>query len=459
MTTLHRVESIDASAVQRAYLPRSTVPVRTWPLALLLAGYPLVWLSGFAFLAAPALAAPMAWQLYRRRRLRVPAGFGFWLLLLIVLLFAATMLSEHAPGTLPRESGLGRYLAYGLRVGDYAGAAVILLYVGNLSEEELPTAKVTRWLATLFTATIAGGIAGMLLPPVQLKTPAGLLLPGALTSNDFVRYLTTIKFAQWQTILGESTAPRPAAPFAYTNTWGYVVSLLLPWFVVGAVLAARTPWRRLAAIGVLVAAIVPIIYSLNRGLWLALLVLTGYVMVRLIQRGTIVPAAVMMAVAGVAGIVLAVSPLAGVLLDRFDNPHSNDERLSIALAAVDVARTSPFIGYGGQQSTIGSGRSIAIGASPQCPLCGNREIGAEGQLWQLLVIAGFVGAACYFAFLARMWWRYRRDRSPVGIAGAATLVLTVLYMPFYTAAGMPLVIAMAGMGLWWRNAAAAGVGR
>lgn len=453
MTTLHRVGSIDPAAPGDAYPVRSGQRVRTWPLALLLAGYPVLWLSGVAFLAAPLLAVPMAWELYRRRRLRVPPGFGFWLVLLAVVVLSGLMLTEHAPDTLPKDAGLGRYLAFGLRLADYMVAAIVLLLVGNLTEEELPTRRVVGWLSTFFTVTVVGGIAGLLLPPFEMPTIGRYLMPGPLLSHDFVQQLTTVSFAQWHSIVGESLQPRPAAPFPWTNTWGYVLSLLLPWFVVGAVLGARTISRRLAAIAVLVAATIPIVYSLNRGLWLALAVLAVYALVRLARRGTIVPVAAMLAATAAVGVTLLVTPLSGVLLERFDNPHSNSGRASLSLAAIQVAGSSPLVGYGGQLSTIGSGRSIAIGASAECPMCGNREVGAEGQLWQLLVTTGFTGAVCYLAFFARVGWRYRRDSSPVGLAGAANLLLTIVYLPIYTALGMPLVVAMVGIGLWWRHAA------
>jgi hypothetical protein len=428
--------------------------VRTWPLALLLAGYPVLWLAGLAFLALPALAAPMAWELYRRGRVRLPAGFGFFLLLLVIALLSGAMLADHAPGTLPNETGPGRYLAFALRLANYAAAGVILLFVGNLTERELPAVRVVRWLSMLFLVTVAGGVAGLLLPPVQLATPAGFLLPGVLLDNGFVRQLVTVSFAQWHTILGEQTAPRPSAPFVYTNAWGNMLSLLLPWFVVGAVLWARGRWRRYAAVGVLAVAVLPVVYSLNRGLWLGLLAITAYALFRLVRRGNLVPAAIMLAVIGAAGVLVATTPLAGLVLERIETPHSNDRRSSIAIAAVDAATHSPFIGYGGQLSMPGSERSIAIGPTPDCPRCGNREVGGEGQLFLLLVSTGFAGTACYVAWLVRTWWRYRRDSSPVGIAGAATLVLTLFYLPIYASVGMPLAVTAVGIGLWWRHATA-----
>src|SRR5690606_39662964 len=106
-------------------------------------------------------AVPMAWELYRRRRVRLPTGFGWYLLLLLILLLSGSMLGEHAPGTLPNESGIGRYLAWGLRLANYASAGIILLFVGNMTEEELPTTRVLRWLSALFATTAIGGLAGL----------------------------------------------------------------------------------------------------------------------------------------------------------------------------------------------------------------------------------------------------------------------------------------------------------
>ena len=148
---------------------------------------------------------------------------------------------------------------------------------------------------------------------------------------------------------------------------------------------------------------------------------------------------------------MVTTPLSGVILGRVDNPHSNDRRASIAWASVDAARHSPFIGYGGQLEMPGSERSIAIGPTPKCPKCGNREVGGEGQLFQLLVTTGFAGAACYLAFFLWFWARYRGDPSPIGIAGATVTVLTLVYLPVYASVGMPLAVTMVGLGLWWRH--------
>ena len=74
-----------------------------------------------------------------------------------------------------------------------------------------------------------------------------------------------------QTFLGYEQG-RPSAPFSFTNEWGLHLALTLPFFVVGWFYRASLR-RRLFGSGVLaLLPVVPVVASLNRGLWLALIV-------------------------------------------------------------------------------------------------------------------------------------------------------------------------------------------
>ena len=76
--------------------------------------------------------------------------------------------------------------------------------------------------------------------------------------------------AQLMDVLGHPS-PRPAAPWGYTNTWGNNFCLLVVWFVVAAFGFREANRRnRLLATALLVASIAPVVYSLNRGLWIGL---------------------------------------------------------------------------------------------------------------------------------------------------------------------------------------------
>src|SRR5215510_5225955 len=90
-----------------------------WPVAALLAGYPLWWALGFGdfvfILAAIPMAARMyAWRAHGLRPVRTPPGFGLWLLFLVCMLAGAAALTLTAPGTIATPVGT-RVLSFGVR--------------------------------------------------------------------------------------------------------------------------------------------------------------------------------------------------------------------------------------------------------------------------------------------------------------------------------------------------------
>jgi hypothetical protein len=431
--------------------PQQHRPARDWALFALLVGYPLWRVLGVVLVIVPLLAIPMALELYRRRRLRFPAGASLWVLLIAIGLLSVIMINATPPGAVTPDPSLNRYLAWGLRIADYVAAGIVLLYVGNLTERELPTARVVKMLGALFVTCTLGGVAGMLFGGVDVLTPVGHLLPGSLRSNGFISNLVTLNLAQNQDIIGSTAAPRPEFPLTYTNTWGECMVLLVPWFVLALVRGKRTLGRRAAGIAILVIAIIPTVYSLNRGMWIGLGVVFVFLLVRLVQIGRGSQVAIVVGVGAIAAIIFLTTPLSAVITDRISHPHSNDGRANINVAAVNAAKASPLIGFGGQTGVIGSRRSIAIGPTPDCPKCGNLTIGGDGQMWLLLITEGFAGAALYILFFARFAWRYRRDISPVGTAGLMMVPLALWFMTVYPATDLPLVIMFVGMGLWWRN--------
>jgi hypothetical protein len=99
-------------------------------------------------------------------------------------------------------------------------------------------------------------------------------------------------------------------------------------------------------------------------------------------------------------------------------------------------------------------QSVSVGRSAKCPSCGNGTIGGNGQLWLLLICSGFVGAGLYLSFFAYGIWRYRRDTTPIGLAGVLVLILPFIFMLSYTAVGAPLGFTMFSYALLWRNARA-----
>ena len=197
--------------------------------------------------------------------------------------------------------------------------------------------------------------------------------------------------------------------------------------------------------------LVPIIYSLNRGLWIGLFVSLLYVCVRAALRGRIGLLLAIGSTTGMAAVVFFVSPLYPIVQERLANPHSNEARANTSLAAVDAAMSSPILGYGSTRAVVGSDQSIAVGRSPECPQCGNAAIGGAGQLWLLLIAQGFVGTILYVGFFVRTIWIYRHDRSTVAVGGVLVLLLSLLYLPVYGSPGMPLVLYLLTVALLHRQ--------
>ncbi|SDQ48686.1 hypothetical protein SAMN04489764_0865 [Thermostaphylospora chromogena] len=414
-----------------------------WPIGALLIGYPVWWALGFGGLAVIVLAVPMAVILWRRRPVRTPPGFGLWLLLLAGYLLSGLMLAEQPPGTYG-ELTQGRLVGYAMRLMLYLAMLIMVLYLGNLREDELPQLTLVRMLGALFITTVAGGLLGLLAPGFEFTSPLELVLPEWIGDNPFVRNLIHPTAAQTQYVLGYA-APRPEAPFEWANAWGSNVSVLLIWFVVGWWVYGGAG-RRAAAVVIIALAAVPVVHSLNRGLWIGIGVAVVYCLFRLGGRARLALCAVTTAGA----LAFLLSPLAAIAAQRLDNPHSNDIRAFTITSTVRAATHSPIIGYGNTRNAHGNHRSITTGKTGWCRGCGHPPLGSDGQLWHLLITQGFVGAALYVAFFAGAVRRHWRDRSPIGMAGVLVMILVLLYMFVYDGLVTPLSLYLISFALLWR---------
>ncbi|MFT4220209.1 MAG: O-antigen ligase family protein [Microbacterium sp.] len=414
----------------------------SWPVWAATAAYPLWWALGLTTVIYPLLAVVLALRLLYMRRLKLPPGWLFWAMFLLVVVASIVMLDVDAPGT-ATQSGIGPYGAYALRFLDYLCFTLLLLYVGNHSEQTLPLRSVIAAFSSLAASVGLLGLAGTLLPTFSFRTPASYVLPEVLVGDGAAR------LAQVQDILGEGAAPRPSAPFDYTNTWGEVLSMAMVWLVVYAVVFRA---RRKSIGLVLGLSIIPTIASLNRGMWIGIVLTIAYVAVRLAMRLRLALAVSIVALIAVAGGVLAISPAGELIEARLESGHSDQIRENLANDSLRLANESPILGFGSTRRTQGSYESIAIGPSASCSQCGERVIGSTGQLWLLLVAQGWLGTILYFTFFAYALWTFRRDHSPAGIAASAVILLSIYYSYFYSAIGTPLAMAMLAVAMLWRSA-------
>ena len=420
-----------------------------WPLRALYLGFPLWWVLGLSEIVFVVAAVPMAVWLYRHRPVRLPRGFGLWLLFLLWVLVGVFVLQASAPGSIQTDGGIGRFLTFGYRAGVYLSITVVLLYVGNMSERELPTRRIARLLGFMFVIVVIGGLAGTFLPRIEFTSAIEYVLPGGLRSSGFVQGLVHPRTSEVQTVLGYAEN-RPVAPFRYANAWGANYSLFLPFFLLSW-FGPKAGWRRWVAPVVLVASTIPVVYSLNRGLWGALALGLIYVAFRLAAMGKVVALHGLIAGFVIAAFLFLFSPLGTLASERLDNPHSNDRRSQLSsLTISSVLQGSPIIGYGTTRNVQGSFFSIAGGETEDCPGCGVPPLGTQGAFFSVVFFQGIAGAALFLSFFAVRFFRHWRDRWPYAIAGCAILMMFALEIFVYDFSGPPLYTLMIALALMWR---------
>lgn len=422
-----------------------------WPLTVLCLGFPILWVLGISAFFPLFMAVPMAVQLSRRDKIRTPAGFTIWLLFLFAVAASGLMLWVDAPTAVP-GGGLGRLPVFGYRLLWYSACAVVLLWVMNLDEDELPTRRVVNLLGWMFVITVAGGLLGMALPSFEFKSVVELVLPGALASNGFVKPLVHPAAASIQNMAGVVEA-RPIAPFEYANTWGANFSMFLPFFCVEW-LRRDAGWKRPLAPVVLVLGALPVVSSLDRGLWGALVVGGVYLAVRLALRGQVLPLVASFVVVCIAAIAFMASPLSSSVMDRLNNPHSNDRRGQLLSQTVSSTLIgSPVLGFGGTRDVQGSFASIAGGSTPDCKACAVPPLGTQGLVWMELFTQGLVGAALFFGFILIRGAHHWRGHTTIEAMGMCLIIFFLVEALVYDTIGMSLYALMIGFALMWRERA------
>ncbi|MEV0454571.1 O-antigen ligase family protein [Catellatospora methionotrophica] len=424
-----------------------------WPLTSLLALYPLWWALGLGVLIFPLMAVPMAWQLYRRHAqglpVRLPPAFWIWLAFCTVTVVGFGVLDVDPAGTISATFA-ERITAPIYKLVQHLALTVLLVYAGNLSAAALPQRRLVNLLAWMFAVTVAGGLLGTFAGHFEFTSPVELLLPDGVRGKGFVKSLVHPYAAQIMDLVGDPL-PRPAAPWGYTNTWGNNFCLLVVWFVAAVFAYPSKPRTRLLAVGLLAVSIVPVVHSLNRGLWIGLGATAVFIAVRQALAGRLRALVALGVVLAGLAVALATTPLGGVIERRLDNGKSNGVRMFLTERAVEGVADSPVLGFGSTRSTQGGRQSIAVGESAACERCGNFTVGGNGQLWQLLYAHGLAGTLTYFGFFGYALWRFRRDRSALGLAASAAIAGSFVAALWYNSLVTPLAFTFLGYVVLWRN--------
>jgi hypothetical protein len=222
-------------------------------------------------------------------------------------------------------------------------------------------------------------------------------------------------------------APRPQAPFTYTNEWGANFALLVP-MVFTAMSRTRTEGGRLVLGLLLPVGMIPAALSLNRGLFLSLGAGLLYAALRYAIRGRVKPLIGITVVACVAAAVFAIGPAKDLLRERVANSATNQTRAALYLETIGRVKSSPILGFGAPR--------------PSADTPGAPSAGTQGQLWMVLFSHGYPGAALYVGWYLWVLWRTRRGRTAVAFWAHVTVFIGLVQLPYYGALPAQLVIVM-----------------
>jgi hypothetical protein len=305
-----------------------------------------------------------------------------------------------------------------------------------VDERVVPSDTVVDWLAALWITLVAFGYLATLLPNLATPSPLGILV-GPLNRVEFVARLSEWRFAETQQFMGYPV-PRPAAPFGSSNAWGSAMGLLTPFFLKSWIVGV-SPARRRRGVIIGLVGVYPILVSVNRGLWLSLIVGGMYFAARRALRGRFAALAVLMAGMLAVAALLVLTPAGGLVNDRLDKSEkSNSARSSLYERAWEGALESPLVGHG------------APVFAPDLPE-GTPPVGTHGLIWYLMFIHGFLALGLFLVWLGTEVVLSGRLRTPLSWWVHLSLIATVVQMPYYGL--MPhLVIVGVTVGLAHREA-------
>lgn len=400
-------------------LARPRLVSDAWPLWLVFGLFPLWWMLGLVVALWSTTFLLVAVYLAGRRGIRLPAGFGIWLLFLAWMGVSLSQIHDT-----------NRLLAYVYRGGSYACATMLFIYVYNRRKDQLTGAVVVRLLALYWCYVAVGGLIATVRPNLQFATPMQHLLPHSITNNKLIYALVHPSAAQPSRILGFLVG-RPEMPFDFTNAWGANYALTFPFLVLSWTYSGRR-WR-LVTQAIALASVVPVVLSLDRGLWISLGAGLVYAAIRLGLTGRGKTLVTFVSAAVVLGGIFLVTPLAGLVVSRAQHGHSDSGRASLYTQAIQLTALSPVFGYGAPQPSD---------AGP-----GKPSVGTHGQFWLVLVSQGVPGAVLFISWYAYMLLATGRRRDPLGLWCHIVIVIAMVQVPFYEQLPAPLSITMVAAAL------------
>ncbi len=385
-------------------LPPGWVLPQGWQAYAMFALLPLFWLVGLSAIVWVLIAIPLAGSLLLRRGdVRAPRRFGIWLVLLLWICASGMELTNT-----------GRMIAWAWRASFYGAGTVIFLYIVNVPEWRLSIRSIVNALAFYWILIVVGGWLGVLFPNVSFASPMQYVVPHGLLHNQYVFEHVHLQFAEVQHFLGFPVG-RPETFFPYTNAWGSSFAMLTP-FAICAMTQARTRSWKLTLRIAMALSIVPVVFSLNRGLWLSLGIGIIYATIRFALRGDFRQAGRVVAVLAIVGAVVALSPLGDLAQGRFQHKTGDTGRIQRDQEAQQRLLDSPALGFGAPQPSSDPTQS---------------SVGTESEIFLLVFSHGIPGLGLWMLWFFYTLFRSARWRSPWAFWAHVTLLIALIQVPYY----------------------------
>jgi len=402
-------------------VPREYVLPRGWQAFAIVALIPLWWLIGASFFMWPLIAFPLIAAMVVRGRILAPRRFGIWLLFILWVIASGVELSDPS-----------RALAWGWRLSFYVAGAAVFLYLVNVPERRISTRAIVNAMAALWVMVVFGGWLGVAFPGMNFASPMEKLLPHGLSQNQYVYAHVHLEFAQIQHFLGFPIG-RPETFFAYTNAWGSAFAMLAPCAICAMLHAESRAWKTLLRFA-MAASIVPVVFSLNRGLWLSLGLALMYAMFRFWLRGDFQQALKVILAFAVVGIILVVSPLGNLATSRFSHKTGDTGRIGRDLGAQEKIADSPILGFGAPLGAV------------QSPSYNQATVATESEIFLLVFSHGVPGLALFLIWIFYTLFRSGRWRSPWCFWAHVTILVACIQLPYYDITErIPLVMVAAAI--------------
>jgi O-antigen/teichoic acid export membrane protein len=399
----------------------------TWPLVVLFVAFPLWWVLGLSAVIWSVITGPLLVALIWRQRTKAPAPIVLWFVFTSWVLISGLQL----------ESGT-KITTFTYRLTLYICGGLLFLYVYNLPRSRRLDVRVLRILTIFWMIVVIGGYVGIVGGAHTFPGLIEYLLPRSARNQPFVRELVQPVLANVENFFG-FPVPRPSAPFPYTNNWGGNIAVLTP-VALAAMSVTRAGLRRRMIAVFLIASVVPMIVSLNRGMFLSLGVGVLYVAIRLAMRGRVATlVSLLVLIIGLVVVIFAVTPLRHLVIANVSSAHghSNTTRVSVAQQSIAGANQSPLFGYGEPQAVTGQG--------------GTPPIGSQGQLWMVLYSDGYVATALFIGFFLAVLWQTRRAAGTAGLWLHAVPLIALTQITVYGWLPVELQVIMVVAALAYRR--------